>query len=192
MAAPLLPYALVALVALLEGGEFSVIFTAYQFHAGDIALYAAIGVLFVSIFIGDLLWYYFGHNVYSLPFVRCVEPFLIQCDTHLKERPLLMLFAARFSYGFHHPILSRLRSCGISLPRMLVLSTGTLVLWVVVMGGIVVFIAEKVPHVLKGVHMVEYALATFFILLIAFELLIRKRLKSFLGMSSERATGQSK
>lgn len=175
-----IPYVAIGLLTAIEGGEVALFTAGYLIGTGEMMLWPTIVLVTVSLFLGDMVWYLYGSRLYHLPGIRVFNNALRGLDGHIKDRPFLVALCARFSYGLHHPLIARYRENGIGTATMARILATTGLMWLCVLGGLVIFLAEYTTEIRQYLRYVEYAFALAFVAFIAVEYTItravRKRL----------------
>lgn len=181
MLVDLLIYLLLFLFAAVEGGEGALFLTGYLLGTHTILLWVTLPLIGIAIFWGDLLYYYLGPRLYTLPVVRNADHLMTRFDAQIQKRPFMVALFARFSYGFHHLLIARYRANGISVGTMARILVTTGLVWLALLGGIVFLLAEHAARIKHYLHYVEFLFAGVFVGLILVEVIvsrqIRKRLK---------------
>jgi membrane protein DedA with SNARE-associated domain len=176
----ILAYVLVGLLTAIEGGEISLFVAGYLIGTGELLLWPTIVLVACSLFVGDFLWYYHGPRLFRLPLLNKCGSFFTRVDKQIQSRPRTVAFLARFSYGLHHAIIARYRENGIGPKKMAPILASTGIVWLAILGGIVVFLAEYTPEIKQYMRFAEFAFAGGFIVLIIVEFIVtravRKRL----------------
>lgn len=147
-ASPTLAYIVVAIGMLVEG---DIVLFAAGFVAslgyldpGNLAM-----TVFISMLLGDALWYTFGKAVRHATgnwlnkwVSKVTHPF----DAHIKERPFHTIFLSKFAYGFHHAILLRAGSLKIPYPNLLRADIIATFVWMLIVGGVGYASGSWLPH----------------------------------------------
>lgn len=148
------------------------------FDVGDILI-----VVLLSVFIGDIVWYWLGKNVIKkFPRIhhlvdRLARPF----EKHLIDRPTKTLLLTKFTYGVHHAVLLRSGMLKMDFKQFLKSDILAILIWVAVIGGLGFFSSLSLEFLRKYLRFAEVslllALILFFGLEHIFKLLSEKKLK---------------
>ncbi len=175
-----LPYLLIALLVLVQGGELGIILAGYYVHLDRVELVAALPLIVVCMVAGDAVWYYHGCKLYRLPFIRRAEPWLRHMDRYIERRPLVVALVARLSYGLHYLVIARYRGSAVPPHTFFKIMLLTSVTWVLFAGGAVFSLAEYLPKT-KGVfNNLELIFTGTFLLFVLFECTLKTALKRYL------------
>ncbi len=175
---PTIAYILLALVTLIEGGEFALLFAGFLLHLGAIELGMGIAVTLVMLVVGDLLWYGYGYALYQIPLLKRASGHMGKLDERIRTSPFAVAMLARFSYGTHRLTISRYRHNGITLPRMFGVSLGTILPWMLVVGTIVVALGQLLPGIAHVFRFGEALLAIGFVAFFAAEIGVTSRIRN--------------
>ena len=170
-------YLIVAFIAFLEGGEFSVLFASFLMRFADLDLMILAGTLVGTFILSDMLWYRYGYALYRLPVLRHVEPLMENLDQRIRTKPFLVALVARFSYGIHHATLARYRRNGVSVGRMFLYILGTLSVWLAVVSMVVAGFSLLSPAVGGVFRYVEFLFTLGFVIFFFTELGLSARLR---------------
>ncbi len=178
-ASPTLAYIIVALGMFVEGDIvlFSAAFVASLglLDLGNLAM-----VVFISMLLGDAIWYTFGKAIRSATgnwlnkwVSKVTHPF----DAHIKERPFHTIFFSKFAYGFHHAILLRAGSLKIPYPNLLRADIIATFVWMIIVGGLGYASGTWLHQGEQYLHYAGYVMVAAIVIFITIEQIIVRQTK---------------
>lgn len=129
----------------------------------DTAFFVVSGTLF-----GDMFWYWLGTKISYLPerlrfrIVKVAQPF----DRQLVSRPFWAIFITKFTYGLHHPILTRAGSQGLPLRKFLKIDIPASFAWMIVVSSLGYFTSYSIGLLSQYFRYVEIALVVVIVIFI--------------------------
>jgi len=154
-----LGFSLIFFGLLLEG-DITLFTVAFLTREGLFNVSLILPFVLVSIFLGDIFWYFVGRDLVSKhPGVhRLVDRFARHFDRHLTDRPLKTLVFTKFVYGAHHAVLIRAGMSRMDFRRFLKYDMVSILVWVLVIGGLGLFSSLSLEYMRKYVRFVEVSL----------------------------------
>jgi len=173
-------YVAVGLLTAVEGGEVALFFAGYLLGTGELLLLPTAILIAVALFGGDFTCYYIGPKLYQLPVLRKAQHVMSRVDTQIRTRPFLIALLARFSYGMHHAIIARYKLNGIESKKMAQMLATTGLVWLVLLGSIVLLLAEYTAEIKHYMRYIEYAFASVFVVMVVAEIIVTKLVRKHL------------
>lgn len=161
----------VLLVGMMIEGEAVFFVAAYLAHAGLVNLPLILGLGYLAVIMGDLLWYQLGVWALRLPpsFHRWVDRLASPFDARLRRNPLRLIFVTKFTYGIHHALLVRAGMFRVDRWQYLRVIVIANLAWVVLIGSLGYVFGASLALVRHYLRYTEIGLLLALVIFIVFE-----------------------
>ncbi|MDD5430842.1 MAG: VTT domain-containing protein [Candidatus Pacebacteria bacterium] len=129
---------LIAFFGMIIEGDILVFTMGFLAQQGYFNPFLVLVILVAGTFLGDTLWYKAGAKFGNCNFFlmkwmnRLSRPF----DGAITENPFKAVFISKFTYNLHHAVLLRVGSLGVSFKKFLEKDFFSIIIWVLVVGGL--------------------------------------------------------
>ena len=141
-------------------GEAALFTAAFLAFSGVLDIRGVAAVGFGGTLLGDLFWHWVGVKIgtpsgpISRRYASIAKPF----DHYIISHPRFAVFATKFIYGIHHPVLARSGMLGVSRRTIFLADLWSVCIWLAVVGGLGYFAGSSFALVKKAFRFGEIVL----------------------------------
>ena len=166
---------------IFEGDVF--LFSAFFLvREGVFNIWPIIGIGFLGVILGDLLWYWLGIKVdkTNSRLLRWAEKIAAPFDEHLISRTFHTIFISKYTYGIYHAILLRAGMLRFPLRRFIGYDAISTAVWMFIVGGLGYFSSFYFSMIKQYIRFAEIGLLAGIILFVFVSHYVAKRSKDIL------------